>query len=78
MGVSFDAKATKTRALTVDQTLIDLQNRMVAFKINSHHLYYPLDPVMKAMKELDAAIDKFHERTVEPGADVETSAPGLN
>jgi hypothetical protein len=77
--MTLDEKATKTREMSVSTALVEIQNKLVAFKINGYHIDLPLDNVMKAIKSLDEAIDQFNEPiTVEPGADVETSAPGLN
>ena len=81
--MTLEEKATMARKTNVIQHLADIQAKLVQFKVSGFHLEEDLrlDPVMKVLKELDSEIDRFmenHGAVKEPGADVETSAPGLN
>ena len=80
MAMTLDEKATMARKTNVIQHLADIQAKLVQFKVSGFHLEEDLrlDPVMKVLKELDSEIDRFMENHRQPGADVETSAPGLN
>ena len=81
--MTLDEKASMARKANVIQHLADIQAKLVQFKVSGFHLEVdlPLDNVMGGIKNLDSLIDQFTEemgRPKEPGADVETSAPGLN
>jgi len=85
--MTLDQKASLTRRLSVVSAIRDIQNKLVAFKINGYHLESWFDErILTEIRLFEAKIDGLAddlERSLnapekEPGADVETSAPGLN
>ena len=86
--MTLEEKKSMARKSNVIPHLGDIQAKLVQFSVSGFHMEseLPLDNVMKAIKALDDAIDQFVEEigkqkelvTIEPGADVETSAPLLN
>ena len=81
--MTLEEKASMARKAGVIEHLGRIQAGLVQFKVSGFHLEsdLPLDNVMGGLRNLDTLIDQFVEelgRPKEPGADVETSAPGLN